>query len=114
MKKIPLVIFYILLITNFSFSMDEATYANIAADSVITAYKAKGSPNSMNLWMSQMKKKYPSFQGAEWQEFEGKLKSSPQLKKRVYNEILNQIRSKGYDARIVNLGEGKTIIEITN
>lgn len=112
MKK---VIFYTILflsLTSTVFAIDEDAYVQFVADSIITAHILKGNPNAMELWTDEMQKKYPNFMSQEWQAFEQKIVKDSVLKSRVYNKILENIISKGYNAHILDLGGGATTIEI--
>jgi len=112
MKKVILYTILFLSLTSIVFAVDEDTYVQFVADSVITAHRLKGNPNAMELWADEMLKKYPNFMSQEWQAFEEKIVKDSALKSRVYNKILENIISKGYNAHILDLGGGATTIEI--
>ncbi len=112
MKKIIFYTILFLSLTSTLFAIDEDTYVRFAADSTIAAHKLKGNFNAMGLWTDEMKRKYPDFINQDWQSFEEKMAKDSALKNRVYNKILENIRAKGYNARILDLDGGNTTIEI--
>ncbi len=112
MKKIIFYTILFLSLTSTLFAIDEDTYVQFAAHSTIIAYKVKGNFNARDLWADEMKMKYPDFMNQDWQSFEEKMAKDNALKNRVCNKILENIKAKGYDAHILNLGGGNTTIEI--
>ena len=67
----------------------------------------------MDRRVSEMQAKRHGFMNRNWQIFERQIRQDGVLRDRVYNSILADIRSRGYNARIVNYG-GSTVIEITD
>ena len=112
MKKVILYTLLFLSLTSIVFAIDEGTYVHFVADSIITAHRLKGSPKAMELWADEMQKRYPDFMSQDWQAFEEKITKDSILKNKVYNKILENIISKGYNAHILDLGGGATTIEI--
>lgn len=117
MKRI---IFYIGLVVLFLslaesvFGIDEDAYVRFATDSVIALHKFKGNPRAMELWAEEIGKSHPDYMDKDFQAFEEDLKKNNALKDRIYNRILGEVRSRGYNARITDLGGGKTTIEIVD
>ena len=112
MKKIVFCFLFFLFLSSTLFAINENTYVQFAADSIIIAHGLEGNPRAAELWMNEMRKKYPGFMGKDLQLFEAKIMKDSTLKSRIYSRILENIRSKGYNARIVDLGGGVTTIKI--
>ena len=112
MGKIILVVI-ILLLSNVSlFAIDEETYVQFAADSVIAAHKSKGDFKVMKQWADEVKTKYPDFMNPDWKAFEKRLAEDSAFKAALYDKVLANVRSKGYNAHIVNSTGGQTTVEI--
>ncbi len=112
MKKIFLLTILFLSLTSTLLAVDENTYIRFTADSIIVAHNFKGNPNAAELWTNEMQKRYPDFMNQDWESFERRLKKDEGLKRRVTSAILQNIRSRGYTANIVDLGGGATTVEI--
>ena len=93
-------------------ALDEDSYVRLTAQTVIAAHKFRGNAEGMGQWLTKMRQQYPEFMGEGWQSFEREIARDGSNKGRVYNRILEEVKSKGYNARISNLGEGSTAIEI--
>lgn len=112
MKKIILLTMIFLSIASTALAVDEATYVQFTADSIIAANDFKGNPNAADLWMQEMQARYPNFMDEDWEAFERRIQQDSALKDRVTNAVLQHITSQGYNASIVNLGGGATTVEI--
>lgn len=99
-------------LTSPSFALDEDTYVRLTAETVIAAHNFKGDVAGMNQWLSQTQEQNAVFMSGEWQSYEQNIVSDSANKGRIYNRILEVVRSKGYKARISNLSGGYTNIEI--
>jgi len=93
---------------------DEDAYVRFAVDSTITLHRLKGNPRAMDLWGGQMQERHPDYMGEGFQSIAERLKRDPSFKSRIYNRILTGIKSQGHNAKMVDLGEGITTIEIQN
>ena len=102
----------IFLVYSFSYAIDEDIYVRLTADSIIFAHKHRGNYKALNLWMDAMKGRYPEIATKEWRAFEEKLARDSTLKNRIYARIVDHIKAQGYNAKIVDLGGGRTTVEI--
>jgi hypothetical protein len=59
-----------------------------------------------------MSRMYPGVTTTELRSFEAVLAGDGALRGRVYNRILENVRSKGYRAHISTVGAGSTAVEI--
>jgi hypothetical protein len=109
MRIVLLCVVGMLLLTGTGIAIDEDTYVQFAADAIITAHTLKGKPRAMEIWSEEMAKKNLPFDSREWKAYEEGLAGDPALKKRVYERILENVKSRGHAARIVELGGGTTI-----
>ncbi|MBL7068565.1 MAG: hypothetical protein ISS34_01730 [Candidatus Omnitrophica bacterium] len=113
MKKVILsLLVFIFLSGSPLLAIDEDGYIQFAADSIITLHGLKGNPNAMELWAKEMKSMHPGFMNQDLSLFEGELINDKDRKERIYGRILDTIRRKGYNARLVDLGSGLTTIDI--
>jgi len=82
------------------------------AESIIIANSLKGSPATTEVWLEKMRKIYPGFMDEDWAAFEDMLAMDSVSRARVTNDILLSVKARGYDARIVDLGDGFSTVEI--
>lgn len=92
--------------------VDEDTYVRYAADSIITMHKHKGNPKAMELWIEEMEANYPESMGPEWQAFGAEMSSDKIMRDRIYEKIIEALKVKGFNSRIVDIGGGNKNIEI--
>jgi len=114
MKRVLICAILLLSFTPPLFAIDEETYVRLTAETVIAAHKYKGDIDGMKQWLSQTERQYPVFMSGEWQSYEESITADSANKGRIYNRILDYVRSKGYNAHISSLGGGYTNIEIEN
>ena len=112
MKKVFLSALLLLSFAYPLFAMDEDTYVRFVSDSIVIAHNFKGRTDAANLWSAEIKKMYPAVPAQDVMSFEETLAGNSALKDKVYNRILENIRSKGHKAHISNLGTGSTSVEI--
>ncbi len=112
MKKILLTGVIFMSLASIVLALDEETYVRLTAETVIAAHKFKGNVAGMNQWLSQTQQQNPVFMSGEWQAYEQSIAADSQNKGRIYERILNAVRSKGYNARISSFGGGYTNIDI--
>jgi hypothetical protein len=114
MKKIMLLVLLLSCIASSLFALDEETYVRLTAEAVISMHKFKGNAAGMSQWINQMQQQNPVFMSGEWQAYEQNIASDGASKGRIYERILNAVRSRGYNARLSSLGGGYTNIEIAD
>ena len=112
MKKAVLSAAMILSLVCPLFAIDEDTYVQFVTDSIVIAHKYQGSPDAASLWSEEIRTMYPSITAQDVKPFEEALAGDGALKEKVYNRILEIVRSRGYKAHISNLGTGQTAVEI--
>ena len=107
-------VYFLLLIfiSNPLWAMDEDTYVNFAADTLISMHKLRNNPNGLNEWSEMMKTKYPDISKEDTASYEANFAQNPSLKDKVYKRILVAIQAQGYKAKLVEGVGGRTIVEI--
>ena len=112
MIRALLIAVLILSIISPAFAIDEDSYIRFMEESVITMHRLLDNPNGMREWLEKMRGIYPGFMDEDWAAFEDRLKGNRVMRDRVINAILESVVSRGYDARVVDLGDGLYTVEI--
>jgi len=113
MKRLILcAVIFVLLSVSPLLAIDEDAYVRFAADSIIALHKLKGNPNAMELWVKEIERTHPGFMEQDLAAFESGLINDKGRKETIYNRILEIIKDKGYNARLIDLGGGLTTVEI--